>query len=539
MLILYTPFEHLRFINFNLGNMRLLFTLIFFIPLLTSAQQDHFKCGVTPETAALIKQRLMDNRKNIDAQLIYNQSTNRNITYIPLSINNVAGDATGVGKLAESAIFAFLCGLNEIYLDQDVQFFIYNNILNRVSNNIHLDASSNASRSNMVSYKVGGTLNIVIGSSINNQVASWYDGFGDFVFLLKSMVTPEAKTEAHEIGHFFTLNHTFYGWEGIDVEADYGGGNVPSSIGSGWSQFYPEAAPRTGPQANCTNRGDGFCDTEADYYSDRKNCPYVPTVKDPYGNDIDPDESNMMSYAFDNCVTNFTTEQKNAIAADILARNWISQTPSNTAEVTGTPAPVHPVNNDTLGSITDPTMRLDWTDVPNADMYFVEVVSTLIPGVNIPNTSDVIFSTIVNTGNSHVDIPSADFVANNVYAWRLKALNPVSTCAPITGWSKFQPVVRESTGIDELGLSSLVSMNILNNPIQSSNIQVSLQSGLDIFAQLSLYDLSGKEIMQLNEDLLVGTTQVQMPVSDLPNGVYMLILSTEKGLLQEKLIIQK
>ena len=45
--------------------------------------------------------------------------------------------------------------------------------------------------------------------------------------------------------------------------------------------------------------------------------------------------------------------------------------------------------------------------------------------------------------------------------------------------------------------------------------------------------------MQLNEDLLVGTTQVQMPVSDLPNGVYMLILSTEKGLLQEKLIIQK
>ena len=82
-------------------------------------------------------------------------------------------------------------------------------------------------------------------------------------------------------------------------------------------------------------------------------------------------------------------------------------------------------------------------------------------------------------------------------------------------------------------------MNVLNNPIQSSNIQVSLQSGLDIFAQLSLYDLSGKEIMQLNEDLLVGTTQVQMPVSDLPNGVYMLILSTEKGLLQEKLIIQK
>ena len=85
----------------------------------------------------------------------------------------------------------------------------------------------------MYGWTVAQTLNITIGRSQNNPTSSWYSGFGDYIFLLKQMMTPQAKTEAHEIGHFFTLPHTFYGWEGTDAEAEYANSNVPSTIGNG------------------------------------------------------------------------------------------------------------------------------------------------------------------------------------------------------------------------------------------------------------------------------------------------------------------
>ncbi|HIA37443.1 MAG TPA: T9SS type A sorting domain-containing protein [Flavobacteriales bacterium] len=521
---------------------KIVFLLLLFVPFVFNAQsnnsQDNFKCGISQQTAAIIKQRLMDNRQLYNKQEVKDLMTNRVITYIPLSIHNVAGDANGLGKTSEQTILGFLCGLNAIYADQDVQFFIHNSIRNHVSTYIYNNAATSTSRAHMLRYKINNTLNLIIGSSALNQVASWYDGFGDFIFLLQSMLTTQAKTEAHEIGHFFTLPHTFYGWESMDAEATYGGQNVPSTVGSGWSAFSPETVPRSGGQSNCSWASDGFCDTEADYYSDRTNCPYNPTMNDRYGNALNPDETNMMSYALDHCVDNFSSEQQTAMAIDIASRSWVTNTPNSTADVTGVATAVSPQNNGQLGSVSNATVRLDWSDVSGATWYYLEVIGTMIPGLWLPNTSDVIFKGIIYTG-SYYDLSTTELVAGNHYAWRVKAINASSTCAGISSYYSFEAVT-SVTAIKDLPIEKQMSFKVNSNPISTSFIPLSVYAAVDVLGSIKIFSMDGREVLAVNKQIISqGHSLVQIPAGHLPNGMYTAVLITDRGQLQQKLIIQK
>lgn len=525
---------------------KLLGLVTLLLPFLLTAQTPATtttpECGVSVETANLIRQRLMDNRSSFTRQDIQRLTNGRTITYVPVTIHNVAGDAAGTGKTGEATIMAFLCGLNAIYLDQDVQFFLHSPIRNRVSAFIYQNAGTTTARSNMLSYLVPNTMNLIIGASVSNPRASWYDGGGDFIFLLQQMLTPAAKTEAHEIGHFFTLNHTFYGWEGLDAEATYGGTSVPASVtsSSGWFSFRPEAVARTGAQANCQIRADGFCDTPADYFSDRTACPYNPTVLDPHGVSMNPDETNIMSYAFDACVTNFSTEQKAAVAMDIATRNWVSQTPSNTTDVTAVPAVISPQNATQLGSITNPTVRLEWAPVAGATWYYIEVLGTNFPGLWIPNSNDVIYRAIQYNSNTFLNLSTADLVAGKQYVWRIKALNSTSTCAPLSPYSRFEAVTSTTTAIGALPLDQQMSFKVISNPITTSYIPVSVYAAEETIGSVRLFSMDGREVSTLTKQAFVqGESLLQLPADNLVNGMYLAVLMTEKGQLQQKIIVQR
>ncbi|MGH1336641.1 MAG: T9SS type A sorting domain-containing protein [Aureispira sp.] len=513
------------------------------LPFLLTAQAPATatpECGISAETAELIRQRLMDNRRAFTTQDVQRLTNGRTITYVPVTIHNVAADAAGTGKTSEPTIMAFLCGLNAIYLDQDVQFFLHSPIRSRVSNFIYQNASTSTARSHMLSYRVPNTLNMIIGASISNPRASWYDGGGDFIFLLQQMLTPAAKTEAHEIGHFFTLNHTFYGWEGLNAEATYGGQSVPTIVPNGFFSFRPEAVARTGVQANCQTAADGFCDTEADYFSDRTACPYQPTTLDPHGLSMNPDESNIMSYASDACVTNFSTEQQAAIAMDIANRTWVSQTPSNTTDITAVPSVVSPQSGGQLGSITNATVRLEWAPVAGATWYYIEVLGTNFPGLWLPNSNDVIYKGIQYNGNTHFNLPSTDLVAGKHYVWRVKALNSVSTCAPLSTYSRFEAVTSITTSVGDLPLDQQMSFKIVSNPITTSFVPVSIYAAEEIVGSVRLFSLDGREVLTLTKQTFVeGESLLQLPANNLANGMYLAVLMTEKGQLQQKIIIQR
>ena len=137
-----------------------------------SLSSQSSNCRLSPQTASLIKQRLLYQRQLYTKEQINQLVQRRSISYIPISFHSVSNVA-GEGAATEKEIFAFLCGLNTLYTDQNVQFFIHNQIHFRQSDAIDSDASSVASETTMSNWQIPGTINITIGRSINNQWADF------------------------------------------------------------------------------------------------------------------------------------------------------------------------------------------------------------------------------------------------------------------------------------------------------------------------------------------------------------------------------
>jgi hypothetical protein len=514
--------------------------LLLMVALLSTAalQAQQFNCGVDAAAGAIIKQRLMANRQLFTKQEVNDLMTSRAVTYIPLTIHNVR-NTSGEGGIADNAILGFLCGLNALYADQDIQFFIYGQINNLADDFIDANSNTFQARFNMFQNKVANTLNLYIGRSTFYPASgylSYYSPNYDFIFLQVPMVSNDAKTEAHEIGHFFNLPHTFNGWEGTDAEADYNGVKSPTNVPL--TGRVVELVTR-GAGSNCATEADGFCDTEADYHSTAliQVCNFTPATLDPDSNQLDPDESNLMSYYNDACQTQFSTEQKAAIAMDVAARNWVSNTPPSTAIVTGVTTATVPADNGTA-SISNSTVRLDWSDVTGATWYYLEVYGTQFPGSWFPNVNDVRFKGIITSGNSHYDLPTANLIVGEHYAWRIKAMNQYSTCAAISPYSKFEATT--TTAIKDLEIGKQMQLKVNNNPITATDIPLSIYTAEELVGSIQIYSMDGRAIVTLaKQTISVGENLVQIPAADLPNGMYLAVVATDRGSLQQKFVIQR
>ncbi|MCE3279265.1 MAG: hypothetical protein K0S44_1456 [Bacteroidetes bacterium] len=105
---------------------------------------------------------------------------------------------------------------------------------------------------------------------------------------LASCVGSTSKTLAHEMGHYFGLEHTF---EGSGTELVNG--------------------------ANCLTAGDQICDTPSDPFVVgtspnsyvNGNCRFISMLTDANGDFYDPMVGNIMSYYPDNCACGFTHDQ--------------------------------------------------------------------------------------------------------------------------------------------------------------------------------------------------------------------------------------
>jgi hypothetical protein len=121
------------------------------------------------------------------------------------------------------------CDLNNDYRTQDVQFVLKdatNSVRYANNTNVYNDGSGFSASSYMISNKSANCVNIYLSASVNNQVASYYSGFGDYIFVLNQMANGSSSTGSHEVGHFFSLPHTFFGWEGTN----FNDGTAPNSV---------------------------------------------------------------------------------------------------------------------------------------------------------------------------------------------------------------------------------------------------------------------------------------------------------------------
>lgn len=514
----------------NIKNLLPLAFLAFMALGLQAQNQSTYGCGVGLAEGAVIKERMMENRRNVPQEAIDAFQNSRNIKYLPVKfhvVTNTAGD----GQVSLSNLMAMLSDMNNDFASQDVQFYLQgtSNSINFIKNNsIYNDGASLNSQLAMVNAKSAGAINIFISPSVSNQVASYYTGAGDFVFVLNQMCNGSSSTGTHEVGHYFTLPHTFYGWEGQNAMTSYSPGNVPNTInGSSVERF-----ARTGGTANCALAADGFCDTPADYISYRDNCPFTGALKDPNGIQIDPEESNFMSYFADACVDSFSAEQKAAMASDIISR-WNSfSPPAIIATVNGNGVTAtYPTNNSTIQLNGDLTMS--WSAVSNTTAYLVSLERTF-SGVPI----DQLLDTIVYTNN--ITIAQSRLITPSGYAWHVRPINQYQVSGSNSQTFNFTTSLASTSIINHATFSENADMRIAQNPLSSSTAEIFINIPKDLVAALSVYSINGRQLMNIEGvQLNKGDNAQLMEVGALANGVYILNLQTELGSLQQKLVIQR
>ncbi len=384
-------------------------------------------CGTGLEENLKIRDRMFANREAFKDQMIQRGGAP---FYVPVTYWMVA-KADGSGRVTMKSVIENLCALNKIYDTLNIVFYL--KAANSVNNTfIYDDPSSSLGQAYIKQFMLSNknAINIFVGNVANASspgVLAFYTSDGDYIVSGKLHVGPNGTTLAHEIGHYFSLPHTFIGWE--DTEYLVVSNNCtkapPLSIFYRGIDIKTEYVDRlkagTGGKLFCNQSGDGFCDTPADYnlgYGFQgPGCNYTGCANDPDGIKLDPDETNLMSY-FLNCIDDFSEEQKAAVTKDYLSsgRNYLKSpvyTPK--PEITETVNYLMPTSN--VPPLGYDTVRFDWDDVPFADKYIFEIAENI--GFNINNKVFIL---------SHSDTVLYNLKKNSNHYWRVSPFNSNSFC---------------------------------------------------------------------------------------------------------------
>jgi hypothetical protein len=497
-------------------------------------------CGTSIETQQTMLYDMMESRARYP-----NYVASRAVAYIPVWFHMVA-KTDGTGRTNEANVAELLCEWNKIYAANglEMQFYI------KGFSKIDLDALYNAPQSfagtnRMLTTKKTDAMNIYLvnnagdGSNPNEVVLAYYSNGGtynnDWIACTNGQVNASgAYTIAHEAGHFFTLAHTFYGWETTTPPT----GCAPASVNYGGNVVAVEKAARSGATKNCDYAADGFCDTPPDYFFGFgfNGCTWNGTAKDPDCMPVDPDETNIMSY-FLSCLRNFSTEQKNAITTNYnthVKRAYLRSgniTPPLTPALTTLVAPA-------TGSTTTyfNNINLDWSDVPNALGYQVEVsrFSSFAASKSFYLTTSELNLNATNAGTSLPTAPSSPPNLPTTIYWRVKTIVPYNNCNNLASGS-FQLGLLNAVN-DIAGVSNFtVSPNPLSKS-QALSLQMSSEKAFD--AKVKLMNITGQVVKSESRAFAAGYSEQTISVSDLSNGTYILSVESANGVLNKRIVIQ-
>ena len=168
-------------------------------------------CG--PENQPLILKRLPENR----AEFLNKPLARTNMpTYIPV-IYHLVGDDNGDERANLKNVMEMHCFLNNFFDTLDMRYYISD--INYINNTgIHTDPRSANSRVRLRLAKRNSVMNIFMVKTIGSgaqggSTLAYYSPQDDYIVIQENQINGFASTLAHEVGHFFTLAHTFYGWE--------------------------------------------------------------------------------------------------------------------------------------------------------------------------------------------------------------------------------------------------------------------------------------------------------------------------------------
>ncbi len=513
-------------------------------PLSILAQNTHtyHSCNTTIETQEVLYNNMVKLRNRFP-----NLTTTRAISYIPVWFHLVS-KTDGTGRTTEANVAEMVCEWNKIYTANglDLQFYIKG--FNRINDDILYNGPQSYDGSNkMAATKKADGMNVFLvnnagsgnepaGTVIlayysNRQTTIDAEYSTDWIVVSNSQVNGlNATTIAHESGHFFTLPHTFYGWEAAPFVPTAAAPCAPASINYNGRVIAVERVARTGTSRNCDVAGDGFCDTPEDYnfgYG-ASSCSYAGIAKDPQCVSVNPDETNLMGY-FLGCLKNYSAEQKTAMRnnylnhakrANLRAGNV---TPPLTAAV---PTLVSPANGATTPYSNN--IALDWADVPNAIGYQVDVskFASFTSGKTFFVTASNYNVNALNTGNY--------FSAGVTYYWKIRAIVPYNNCT-----NSASSVFRTGTLNAVNDIAGVSQLTVSPTPLSINGIlTIEMETETAFDAKIKLFNSIGQVIKTENRHFDTGYSAQQMPLGNVSNGTYILTIESAQGVLNKKIVIQ-
>ena len=438
------------------------------------------------------------------------------ILFVPPTIH-VVGTDDGTGFFGLERIFKAFCTLNNDFEEANIRFFIEGDI-RYISNSSYAIHDFGTGWEMMQQNNIDNTINCYIVEDPAGACGYAYYGAG--IALKKTCIGPGDHTWAHEVGHYLSLPHTFYGWEDIVPEV-----GVPAPNWISGTQVEKVNG------SNCNNAADGFCDTPPDYLSDRWNCNSEGfsgvEQMDPDGETFHSDGSFFMSYANDNCSNRFSEEQMQAMRANLeddrpnllYNQTFVPNMPE--VEVALTSPGYEEITDDPSPGIT-----LSWDPVENATDYIVQVNP-------FPAFSYILFEYF--TTEPTVVVQGLDEDQN--YYWRVKPYSAYSSCIPFSDVGKFRTgfITTDTNEITDNGSELSVYPNPAHSK-QSLNIDFFLTEAEEV--ELTFFNSTGVEVFHKTIAGMKGSNQEILSAGNLPAGIYLVELVNQNGRYIEKVVVQ-
>lgn len=469
---------------------------------LPAAAQSLSEQGCATVTTPAEIQRIYDFVQH-HPEAYYQKKGTDAVDTLPLTIH-IVGKDDGTGYYSRESLLKVLCSLNDHYAPAHIYFAVQWPI-RYINKSSYYEHTSFAGGTMMMSNNVANTINIYFvkdPAGACGYYAPWADG----VAINNSCAAPNSTTLVHELGHFLSLPHTFYGWEG---------GVTPSN---------PEKVTR-GAGANCNTAGDGFCDTDADWQAERWNCPYTGTQTDQTGVPYKPDSSLYMGYPTDNCMSRFSNMQIAAMHYNInTARSGLYAGPFSDGVSLGTPAIASPVDTMYVNY-----KRINWHPAAGANQYRVTLAPKHFPNLirmeAITGDTTLLVTPVLSDGVK--------------YLVKIEPMNSVNVCRT-SGIMLHEFTFSDSEGALSVAQAATLNSKITLSPNPVSGNMVTLQ--LEGFAggdyQVAVISLNGQTVFQKLMAHPGGTKQLSIPVSELSKGLYFVRINGRNGVWTEKLSVQ-
>ncbi|XMO86901.1 zinc-dependent metalloprotease [Algibacter sp. AS12] len=250
----------------------------------STTESINFYNSVKPQIKAL-------EQDFIQKKLSKKESSKKLLNLIPIKVH-IIRNSDGSGGLDISSLENTIANLNEIYAKAYMQFYFYEDI-NFIDKNT-LEHFNKKNEKNLIEANyVSNIINIYFIDYVENELEESLCGYTNSigknnVIVIKNSCATNNSTLAHEMGHFFSLEHTH---------------------GTNNSKQTTELVDGS----NCDTDGDGICDTPADPKLSNNIinnfCDYTGKLTDSNGDYYKPDTRNIMSYSRRGCRNHFSEQQ--------------------------------------------------------------------------------------------------------------------------------------------------------------------------------------------------------------------------------------